>query len=314
MERTLRLLPENDEGAIRDALAALGLPRATIAEARIARLKGLTNRVYRIDAAGESFCVRIPGAGTAEIIDRHAEEASARGAALAGIAPEVLHFGTDGVMVTRFVEAETMSPAHFRASAGAVERAAAALRRLHETARSFPRSFDLFGTIDRYAALLRTRGAELPDGFDALMAITESIRGVLQARPAEEKPCHCDPTGANLLDTGARVFLIDWEYSGQNDPVWDLAYLSVEASFDAAQDQRLLAAYFGRAPSTADIARTKLYKALCQFLSALWALIQHTGGNPAAEFRDYAARTFEKCRRRMQAEDFEALLKAVRSR
>jgi hypothetical protein len=58
----------------------------------------------------------------------------------------------------------------------------------------------------------------------------------------------------------------------------------------------------------------EVYKALCQFLSALWAMIQHTGGNPAAEFRDYAARTFEQCRRRMRHPEFAAHLELLGSR
>ena len=71
------------------------------------RLGGLTNRVYR---AGD-HCLRIPGKGTEEYIDRGHEKVAAQEAAKAGVSPEVMHFGTDGVMVSRFVEgAETMSP------------------------------------------------------------------------------------------------------------------------------------------------------------------------------------------------------------
>ena len=78
--------------------------------ARIERLPGLTNRVYRVELAGERFALRVPGEGTAAIIDRRVEEANARAAARAGVAPEVIHFGSDGVMLTRFVEGEPLTP------------------------------------------------------------------------------------------------------------------------------------------------------------------------------------------------------------
>ena len=307
-------MASEDEQQIREVLGVLGRFSAeAIADARVTRLQGLTNRVYKVEAAGERVCVRIPGAGTAEIIDRAAEEAHARAAAEIGVAPAVLHFGPDGVMATRFVEAETLSAERFRTRGGAVERTALALRLLHDTTSGFTRSFDVFGTVERYAGLLSRRGAEPPNDFGAALGGAERIRQVLAARPAEERPCHCDPTDGNLLDTGARVFLIDWEYSARNDPMWDLAYLSVEGAFDAELDRRMFEAYLGRAPARAETGRLEIYKALTELLAALWAMIQHASGNPAADFRAYAEAAFARCGVRMRASGFEAHLEAVRA-
>src|SRR3546814_6973911 len=47
----------------------------------------------------------------------------------------------------------------------------------------------------------------------------------------------CDPLCENFLDDGRRMWIVDWEYSGMNDPLWDLGDVSVEAGFDAAQDR-----------------------------------------------------------------------------
>jgi thiamine kinase-like enzyme len=290
-----------DERRVREALAALGSWSAgDIAALRITRLTGLTNRVYKVEAEGGPVCVRIPGPGTAEIIDRGAEEAHARAAADVGIAPEVLLFAAGGLMVTRFIEAKTMTPEHFRTGGGTVERAATALRLLHGQARGFTRSFNVFGTIDRYMILLSGRGAELPGDLDAVLAGAARIRQALEARPAEEKPCHCDPTGGNLLDTGERVFLIDWEYSARNDPMWDLAYLSLEAEFDPATELRLLRAYLGRVPSAGEAWRMAIHKPVCDLLSALWALIQRASGNAASDFGSYAEARLSRAHRLMR--------------
>jgi thiamine kinase-like enzyme len=279
-----------DEQRVREALAALGLLSAgNRAPLPITRLPGLTNRVYKVEAKGSPVCVRIPGPGTAGIIDRRAEEAHASAAAAIGIAPEVLLFEADGLMVTRFVDAIGMTPDHFGTESGTVERAATALRRLHDEARGFTRSFDVFGTIERYVSVLSRGGVELPAELASVLAGAAYIRQTLQARSADEKPCHCDPTGGNLLDTGERVFLIDWEYSALNEPMWDLAYLSLEAGFDPATDERLLRAYLGRAPSADEASRMAVHKPLCDLLSALWALIQEASGNCASDFGSYAA-------------------------
>jgi thiamine kinase-like enzyme len=89
-----------------------------------------------------------------------------------------------------------------------------------------------------------------------------------------------------------------------NDPMWDLAYLAIEADFDADQDQALLAAYFGRPALATEAARMAIFKGLCQVLSALWALVQHSGGNRVADFRGYAETTFAQAAARMRDEKF----------
>ena len=65
-----------------------------------------------------------------------------------------------------------------------------------------------------------------------------------QAKPAALAPCHCDPLAENFIDTGERVYVVDWEYAGMNDPMWDLGDLSVEAEFGPEQDQVLLEVLF----------------------------------------------------------------------
>jgi thiamine kinase-like enzyme len=79
-----------------------------------------------------------------------------------------------------------------------------------------------------------------------------------------------------------------------NDPMWDLAYLALEGGFDEERDRVLLAAYLGRAPARLEAGRMALYKPVADLLSGLWALIQHTNGNPAADFLADAQARFER--------------------
>ncbi len=200
------------------------------------RLAGLTNLNYRIG----DFVLRLPGAGTSEYIDRHAEEVAARSASDAGVNAELLHFDAgDGLMVTRFVDgARTMSGEGFAADLGAVERAGRALRRLHTTAAPFAIEFRLFDMIDEYKALLAAKSAVLPDGYEQVQAEAEAARAALTANPVPLAPCHCDPLCENFLDTGDTMYVIDYEYAGNNDPMWDLGDLSVEGGFGARAGRR----------------------------------------------------------------------------
>ena len=108
------------------------------------------------------------------------------------------------------------------------------------------------------------------------------------------------------------MWIVDWEYSGMNDPMWDLGDLSVEADFGADQDEELLLAYFDGEPSPGSIARMVLYKAMCDLLWTLWGLIQHADDNPAEDFWAYAINRFERCKALMTDPAFPGHIEAVR--
>ena len=295
-----------DFADVRQALS--GIPGLKV-EGAITRLGGLTNRVYR---AGD-LCIRLPGAGTEEYIDRRNEAVAAREAARAGVSPEVLHADpATGIMITRFIDgAVTMSPDAFRQRAGSPARAGEVLAKLHGSGAVFPVRFELFAMIEDYLRILSTKDVLLPEGYHDVVAGSEGIKQVLATHPAPLAPCHCDPLCENFLDTGDRMWIVDWEYSGMNDPMWDLGDVSVEGGFGPEQDEAMLTAYFGHEARPADRGRMVIYKAMCDLLWTLWGLIQHANGNPADNFHAYAANRFARCRELMATPGFARHVKAV---
>jgi thiamine kinase-like enzyme len=125
-------------------------------------------------------------------------------------------------------------------------------------------------------------------------------------------PCHNDPWPGNFVDGGLRMYLIDWEYSGMNDPMWDLADLSVEANFDAPKDRTLLEAYFGGQPPGDARRRFGMHKPMCDLFWSLWGFLQTVNGNanigPGEDFLAYANDRHEKCKARLSAPSLSALL------
>ena len=289
-------------------LRRVGLPD----DIAVTRLAGLTNVNYLVEHDGQRLVLRIPGEGTGEYINRVDEEVAARSAAAAGVNAEVAFFdATDGLMVTRFIDgAATMNAERFR-DLGAVARAGHAFRRLHTTAVPFATDFTLFPMIDEYKALLASKGAILPEGYDDVQRQAGVVRAALESVPATLVPCHCDPLCENFLDTGTRMFVIDYEYAGNNDPMWDLGDLSVEGEFGPEQDGALLRAYFGGDPPADQRGRMVAYKALCDLLWTLWGVIQHVNGNPADDFWAYAVGRFERCKALMSTADFDTQIAAI---
>ena len=279
----------------------------------ITRLAGLTNVNYLVVNDSDRYVLRVPGLGTLEYIDRRSEDVAARSAAAAGVnAPVEFFDATDGLMVTRYVDGAVTMTAERFADVGAVERAARAFRHLHDTAMPFATDFRLFSMIDEYKTLLAAKGATLPDGYDDFQAQADSARSALERNPVRLVPCHCDPLCENFLDTGERMWVIDYEYAGNNDPMWDLGDLSVEAGFGPEQDAALLGAYFGGDPPSAQVGRMVVHKALCDLLWTLWGVIQHVNGNPAEDFWAYAVGRFERCRTLMSSPEFPGHVAAIR--
>jgi hypothetical protein len=91
------------------------------------------------------------------------------------------------------------------------------------------------------------------------------------------------------------MWIVDWEYSGMNDPMWDLGDLSVEGGFGPDQDEEMLPPISADRPAR-DRARMVIYKAMCDLLWTLWGLIQLANGNPADDFRTYADTRFARCK------------------
>jgi thiamine kinase-like enzyme len=271
----------------------------------VERLGGLTNRVYRVVTDRNVYCLRIPGEGTEEYINRRHEARASREAARVGVGAPVVHFSDEtGICVTEFLDGTTMSPELFRTRKGAPARAGTALRRLHVSDAVFANRFELFAMVDDYMKLLDTRSATLPDGYREAMQAAESVRSALAANPLPLTACHCDPLCENFLDTGSRMWIVDWEYSGMNDPLWDLGDLSVEAQMSRDQEEEMLRSYFGGAPSPAERGRVIIYKAMCDFLWTLWGLIQHVNQNPADDFWAYALNRFNRCQTLMASQEF----------
>jgi len=303
-----------DSSQVHQVLTAIpGFAGLAVDAYSVERLSGLTNLVFRIDTGSDRYVLRIPGKGTEEYIDREVEIHNARVAARADVSAEVLHADSaSGVMLSRYIDGiVTMTPDLFGQREGAAARAGAALKQMHAWPEAFEFRFELFAMIDDYLKILDQRKAELPAGYADVVDAAQPVRAALDSRPVDLAPCHCDPLCENFLDNGERMWIVDWEYSGMNDPMWDLGDLSVEAGLTPDQDLELMRAYCGGDPSAADFGRMIIYKAMCDLLWTLWGLIQHSDNNPAEDFWAYSTGRFERCKTLMTQPEFSRHVKAI---
>lgn len=265
---------------------------------------GLTNRNYRVEVDGEPMFVRIPGAATDLLaVDRANELYNMRAAADAGVAPRVLHvLPRWNVFVLEWLPGRTMSNEAF-ATPGMPARIAEALRRLH-AGPQFRDDFDMFRLTARYLDLVNQRSIPIPFGFRDRLGVLPRLEAALAAHPLALVPCHNDLLADNYLDDGERLWIVDYEYSGNNDPTFELGNTCQELGFDDDQIRELCAAYFGEA-SPALLARMQVQMIMSDVGWTLWAAIQARISTIDFDFTAWAEERWARAEARLDSPDLD---------
>ena len=268
---------------------------------------GLTNQNYRVEVDGVPHFVRIPGPTTALLaVDRGNELYNMRAASSVGVAPRVLHALPEwDVFVLEWLPARTMSNAAFR-EPGMPTRIGEALRRLHAGPR-FRDDFDMFRLTERYLAVVEDRGIRVPAGYRDRLGQLPRIEAALSVHPPATVPCHNDLLADNYLDDGERLWIVDYEYSGNNDPAFELGNTCQELGFDDAQIRELCAAYFGAA-SAALLARMRLQMIMSDVGWTLWAAIQARISSIDYDFWGWAEERWARALTELDGPDLERWL------
>ena len=272
---------------------------------------GLTNANYRVDVDGRAFVVRIPGASTELLaIDRANELHSARVAAALGIGPAVLHHFPDsrGATVIEFLHGRPMTNDTLQ-EPGMPGRIAATLRVLHGGPRLL-QDFDMLGLADRYRTVIERRGFPAPSGYRARRPLIREIGDALAVRPLPSVPCHNDLLADNYIEQDGRLRLVDWEYSGNGDPAFELGNTCRELDYDDVRVRELCQAYFGRAPASL-VARVRLHMIVSDVGWTLWAAIQAAISRIAFDFSAYGAARWTRAETAMDSPDFPGWIDAV---
>ena len=247
---------------------------------------GLSNHAWRLEHAGQAYFVRL-GAARAERlgVDRHSECALLAIAASARLAPEVILCDPSSrLLVTRFVPGRHWSRADVHEPRN-LARIGDSLRRLH----ALPPA----SGVRRLQFVVQAAQLEAGlAGFERIEAtlkrVAEEAIAVLAARVYRQALCHNDLHHLNVLDDGERLWLVDWEYGGCGDPLFDLAALFCLHDLSAPQRTTVLDAYgpLGLVPSEELAAACRLFDYVQWLWFRLWVA---THQDATAEYAERAA-------------------------
>jgi thiamine kinase-like enzyme len=268
---------------------------------------GLTNANHLVTVDGERYVVRIPGRSTELLaVDRENERHNAAAAATTGVSPAIVEVIQDlDVMVIQYVDGTTMSSEALRTPVMA-RRIAASLRRLHAGPR-FLKDFDMFRLTEFYLGVCEGRDVRIPDGFSGHLDDVNAIERALGARPLPSMPCHNDLLAENYIDDGTQLWIVDFEYSGNNDPTFELGDTAQESGFDDDLRAILCEGYFGEATPSL-LARMDLQAVMADVGWTLWAAIQAEISTIDYDFWGWAVERWDRALAVFGSEDFGRLL------
>jgi len=266
----------------------------------ILRLGGMTNHSYKVTRNdGEEYVVRIPGEGTEELINRFDERKSTQLACRLGIDSELLYFGDDGAKVMRFIcDPQPISEGIMQKRENLVQ-AAAIFRKLHTCGVDTGVRFEVFEMVDLYERLIRKENVVVYDDYEDVKDTVYTIKKAVDATGIAPKvPCHNDSLIGNwVIDKSGKLYLIDWEYSGMNEAMWDLACLSIEAGYTEANDRELMDAYYKRNATSDEKKRFIASKLYVDYLWTLWGLVRIPFDG--SFMQEYADQRYERLKRNM---------------
>lgn len=268
------------------------------------------DRVDRVDLTAQRFVLRLAGKDTELLeIRRSVEHEAATRAASLGLAPEVTAFlEPEGYLITRFVDASPLPPDEL-ASPQRLAEIAHMLRSFH-TSGPLSGDFDAFRVPFLHHEAARGRGVAIPEQFATAAEFAARIEAAFDASPEPRVPCHNDLLNANFLTDETQIWLLDWEYAGNNDRYFDLGNLSVNNGLDDGPRAALLGAYFG-APTPRRSARLDLMMIMSDFREAMWGVVQQGISTLEFDYVEYATTHLDRLVSAASRPGFATLLDAA---
>ncbi len=275
---------------------------------------GLTNRNFKVTLSnGQKVAVRLAGKGTSEYMNRPAEKRNATLMASLGINAEIYFFDLKtGSQLSQFIEGDTMHPEDFQTNTKILKDAADIMRKYHQSGFDFADVFSPMREIQGYARILRDNNfdevyEEMPEIRDRLLDVMEAYA----ENPQKLVPCHNDPLSENFMFDGEKLYLIDWEYAGMNDPTFDLAAIINENNLNEEAQTVFLEHYYGGSVSEEQQARVHISRLVADAMWCVWSLVQICNGKEHDFYWNYGKDRAEQCVKFIHHPQFDAYLSLI---
>ena len=254
----------------------------------VEQLGGMTNQNYLVKTTNKQYIVKFFGKGTEKLINRQDEKYNLE--LLKDLDLDVKNYLFDieaGIKVNEYIEsAITLDSTSIKTK---FDKIAPILQTIHSSGKELRGEFAPFEEIKKYESLIEEK---IPyANYEAVREEVFSLEKRLADLGVDRKSCHIDLVPENFIESPqGRLYLIDWEYSSMNDPMWDLAALFLESEFSLQEEEAFLSRYES---DQTPVSREKIaiYKILQDTIWSLWTVYKEEQG---ADFGDYGVSRYQR--------------------
>ncbi|ULQ53193.1 choline/ethanolamine kinase family protein [Flavihumibacter fluvii] len=274
---------------------------------------GLTNTNYRVDTQNGTYFMRVSHPSTHLLgIDRKNEKVNTERAHQAGVGPAVIDFlPAEKVLVIEWINAKTIHAADFQSQPGLLVDVAAALRKLH-AGPAFQGEFNFPAVRQKYLDIVLQNGFYLPADYVKIQPLVLELERALAVDPEHKVPCNNDLLAENFMLAEDKIWIIDYEYAGQNEPSFEIGNLVSESGLSESQLTTLCGAYWqGYAP--AKIARARAWSMIARFGWVMWASIQEAVSPIDFDFRGWGLKKWNSVLPELTGEPYLKVLEALKN-
>lgn len=244
--------------------------------------EGLTNLSFSFDVKGTKYIYRHPGIGTENYISRESEAFSTSIAKELGLDKTVITMdGKQGWKISYFIENARTLDYH---NDKEVKQALAMMRKLHDANLKSKFDFDIWENTLDLLKKLDEQSKNFED-FNELLSKMKNLYSLTKKDNVEKRLCHCDCYDPNfLIDKEGSMTLIDWEYSGNDDPGCDLGTFICCSDYTYEEALQVIEWYYGYKPSDEELRHMLAYVSIASYYWFIWAIYQESLGKPVGEY------------------------------
>ena len=254
----------------------------------VEQLGGMTNQNYLVKTTNKQYIVKFFGKGTEKLINRQDEKYNLE--LLKDLDLDVKNYLFDieaGIKVNEYIEsAITLDSTSIKTK---FDKIAPILQTIHASGKELRGEFAPFEEIKKYESLIEEKIPYV--NYEAVREEVFSLEKRLADLGVDRKSCHIDLVPENFIESPqGRIYLIDWEYSSMNDPMWDLAALFLESEFTSQEEEAFLSRYESE---QTPVSREKIaiYQILQDAIWSLWTVYKEEQG---ADFGDYGVSRYQR--------------------
>ena len=266
---------------------------------QIAAIGGMTNKNYKVMIDDQNYVLRVPGNGTEKMISRVDEIKNAAFAHEIGVDADLIYFNEQtGIKISKFIEdAQTLSPEGAK-KPYVMKKICQLLNQLHQCGREMENEFNVYEKIESYEQLLNELKGEYYEDYQLVKQQVLQLKELMDDLEIKLVPCHNDTLAENFIkDKHDQYYLIDWEYAGMNDPMWDVAAHCLENGFNSDEEELFLKTYFKQEPKRSYKTRVLVNKIYQDFLWSLWTKVKEASGD---DFGDYGIERYNRAKENLK--------------